>query len=201
MTPKVFERNYVELKREVTSGRYMPGQRLQARTLADALRTSTSPVNQAMRQLIGEQVLEYSMQDGFIVPRVTEKRLRDLLHWSAHIAVLSIENGAAIPEAPFSPESIGTDLIERTEAFFLRLAGMSQNSELAHAMANVNDRLRSIRPLEVDLFPDLSEEIDELLAAWNTRDKPRLHHVVTRYYERRVAAVSQLVGLSYRDPR
>ena len=196
MTPKIFERIYIELKREVTSGRYMPGQRLQARSLADTLRTSTSPVNQAMRQLIGEQVLEYSHHDGFIVPRVTERRLRDLIQWSAWLTRLSATSH--VPETT-APKADISDIVAGTESLLRCVVASGQSGEFLRAIDNANYRLRATRRLEEHLFNDRPAELQDLIQTWDERDLSRLSHALKRYHDRRLAAVSQLVGLSYQE--
>lgn len=198
MTPKIFERIYIELKKEVTSGQYMPGQRLQARSLADTLRTSTSPITQAMRQLIGEQVLEYSEHDGFIVPRVTERRLRDLIQWSASLTRTSL--AGSMPASEHWPSlNQATDTVALAEAVLRSVVALGQNAEFSHAINNTNDRLRATRYLEPVIVPDVADELDDLTKIWRAQDVTRLSQALGQYHDRRLAVVSQLVGLSYQD--
>ena len=200
MTPKVFERTYLALKREVTSGRYKPGQRLQARSLADVLNASTSPVTNAMRQLVGERVLEYTGEDGFIIPWVNEQRLRDLFRWSAWLAVASPEEidgaGVQLQADDLTPDD---DIVVATERVFLALVGQVQNAELIRQVDNANDRLRAVRTLENRLISDQRDEIAGLERLRHEGNKPALRRAVSRYCRRRLDIVPQLVGLSYQD--
>ncbi len=203
MTPKVFIRTYSELKMEVTSGRYKPGQRLQARPLADVLRASTSPITNAMRQLVGEQILEYTADDGFIFPWVTERRLRDLLSWTAWLTTAAFEDPETAHSLPFpdDADAASADLVEMTERLFLNFAGASPNSDHVWSITNSNDRLRPIRMLEANLFADRTEELTALAEPWKDRNRPALRRALVRYHKRRLDAVSQLIGLSYQDRR
>ena len=200
MTPKIFGRTYDALKREVTNGRYHPGQRLQARALAEVLKTSTSPVTSAMRQLVGEDILEYSEQDGFIIPRVTERRLHDLFSWSSWLSMrkapLASDNDGE--HEPMIVEATD-DILASTEEMLLATAIYSRNSELVRSAMNNNDRLRATRRLEPSLFSDLQSEILALMAKWNERDDAGFRSLLSAYHARRLDAVKHLVVLSYQD--
>ncbi len=198
MTPRIFERTYLELKREVTSGRHKPGQRLQARGLADILKASTSPVTNAMRQLVGERVLEYSSEDGFIIPWVNEQRLRDLLSWSAWVCVTGLEDiGTADCQA--DDTVLPADVVAATEHLFLAIAAPVQNTELTRNIGNNNDRLRAIRTLEHSLISDRADELNDLNQVRRAGTRPALVDAIGRYYRRRLDLIPQLVGLSYQD--
>lgn len=200
MTPKVFERTYVELKREVTSGHYKPGQRLQARSLADVLNASTSPVTNAMRQLVGERVLEYTSEDGFIIPWVNEQRLRDLIYWSAWLTTAAPDDFDASSVGRKADNSaLPQDIVAATEQVFLALVSPVQNTELTRNIENANDRLRAIRHLEQSLFADRTEEIVGLDGLRTEGNRAALRRAIGRYHRRRLDVVPQLVGLSYQD--
>jgi len=201
MTPRIFVRTYEELKREVTSGRYKPGQRLQARSLADALRTSTSPVTQAMRQLVGEAILEYTAEDGFIIPWVTEQRLRDLVSASVWLTSTGLDD--VEQKAPKSdPEDVvpsEIDVVRGTERLFRVIVDRMQNAELSRWLDNTNDRLRTIRQLERHLVPDRVDELMALDKLWTDGSRLALRRGLTRYHKRRFDLIPQLIGLSYQD--
>lgn len=200
MTPRIFERTYLALKREVTSGRHKPGQRLQARGLADILKASTSPVTNAMRQLVGERVLEYSSEDGFIIPWVNEQRLRDLFSWSAWLCTTAPENfGVNLPHCHVDDSPLPADLVAATEHVFLAIAAPAQNAELTRHVGNSNDRLRAIRTLEHTLITDRADELDGLTQLQKIGNQQALADAVGRYYRRRLNLIPQLVGLSYQD--
>ena len=200
MTPKVFERTYVELKREVTSGHYKPGQRLQARSLADVLNASTSPVTNAMRQLVGERVLEYTSEDGFIIPWVNEQRLRDLIYWSAWLTTAASDDfDASTAGRKADNSALPPDIVAATEQVFLAIVTPVQNAELTRNIGNANDRLRVIRHLERSLFTDRTEELVGVDGLRTEGNRAALRKAIGRYHRRRLDVVPQLVGLSYQD--
>jgi len=200
MTPRIFERTYQELKREVTSGRHKPGQRLQARGLADILRASTSPVTNAMRQLVGERVLEYTSEDGFIIPWVNEQRLRDLLSWSAWMCTASLADlQRGVAGRHEHDNELPADIVAATESLFVSMAIPAKNAELTRSIGNSNDRLRAIRMLEHTLISNRKEELSSLDQLRRSGDRALMVEAVGRYYRRRLDLIPQLVGLSYQD--
>jgi hypothetical protein len=200
MTPRIFERTYLELKREVTSGRHKPGQRLQARGLADIVKASTSPVTNAMRQLVGERVLEYTSEDGFIIPWVNEQRLRDLLSWSAWLCATRPEDfHIDATDCQANDTSLPADVVTGTEYLFLAITAPAHNAELTHHIGNSNDRLRAIRILEQNLIPDRADELNDLTQVHLAGNRPALIGAIGRYYRRRLDLIPQLVGMSYQD--
>ena len=201
MTPKVFERIYAELKQEVTSGRYLPGHRLQARALAYTLRTSTSPVTLAMRQLVGEDILDYTPQDSYIIPRVSERRLRDLFEWTRFLTAAGMESFASANQEPSRAILPLPAEAHGIEAVFAALSVTTGNAELIRAMANSNDRLRSTRKLEADIFGDPATEVGRLSDTFLHGSATDLAAEIFAYHDRRMDSVTQLVGLSYRERR
>jgi DNA-binding GntR family transcriptional regulator len=72
------ERVYLELKGAIMCGRFPPGQSLTIRALATALRTSTMPVREALRQLVVEQGVENRANRSFAIPLISRRRFEDL---------------------------------------------------------------------------------------------------------------------------
>lgn len=72
------ERVYQELKAAVMGGRFQPGQSLTIRALATALRTSTMPVREALRQLAVERAVTNSANRSFGIPLMSRHRFEDL---------------------------------------------------------------------------------------------------------------------------
>jgi DNA-binding GntR family transcriptional regulator len=199
MTPRVFDNTYQALKREVTNGSYPPGQRLQARALADRLGTSTTPITEAMRQLLGENVLEYTAQDGFIIPRVNLRRVHDLYYlnnWLTGRCLADIVANRATVSL-IGNVTDQTEVLLMTERFMIALAAASQNSEVLRQVGNVNDRLRSCRLLETNLLDDTTAELNGLIGQWNNKDWEHLRADLSNYHIRRLDQIPQLVIGSY----
>jgi DNA-binding GntR family transcriptional regulator len=73
------ERVYLELKAAIMCGRFPPGQSLTIRALATALRTSTMPVREALRQLAVEQAVINRANRSFAIPLMSRSRFEDLV--------------------------------------------------------------------------------------------------------------------------
>jgi DNA-binding GntR family transcriptional regulator len=73
------QRVYGQLRMALMRGEFVPGRSLTIRALAEALRTSSMPVREALRQLVTERALEMLPNRSFGVPRVTRERFEDLL--------------------------------------------------------------------------------------------------------------------------
>jgi DNA-binding GntR family transcriptional regulator len=89
------ERVYGELRTALMTGRFLPGQSVTIRALADAFGTSAMPVREALRRLVAEQALEILPNRSVIVPRMTRERLEDLRRVRAAIEGMAAEQAAA----------------------------------------------------------------------------------------------------------
>jgi hypothetical protein len=154
-----------------------------------------------MRQLVGEAVLEYSAEDGFIIPRVTVRRLRDLYGWVALLTNSATDGQAKGSHLEVPALSGASDVVATTESLFVALAHTMQNDVFASAIENVNDRLRAARHLEALVFRDIAEEISALVASAQADLTSEFRKALGRYNKRRFDAVSQIVVLFYQDRR
>jgi DNA-binding GntR family transcriptional regulator len=73
------ERVYEELRAAIMGGRFLPGQTLTIRAVAAALRTSTMPVREALRQLVAERALDTLANRSFGIPRLSRSRFQDVV--------------------------------------------------------------------------------------------------------------------------
>src|ERR1700678_985147 len=73
------QRVYGELRAAIMGGRFLPGQTLTIRAVAAALRTSTMPVREALRQLVAERALDPLASRSFGIPRLSRKRFQDVV--------------------------------------------------------------------------------------------------------------------------
>jgi len=73
------QRVYGELRMALMRGEFTPGRSLTIRALASALRTSSMPVREALRQLVTERALEMLANRSFGVPRLSRERYQDIL--------------------------------------------------------------------------------------------------------------------------
>lgn len=190
-----FDRVYLALKEQLTSGHHPPGAHLEPSVLGEELCSSITPIRDALHRLVGERLVEAPRNDGFRVPMITELALRQLYGWQVDLVRLAlaryrgnqhegVDGSDGVSEAAFSSAA---DL-------FLELARASGNPELLAALANACDRLAPARVLEERFISDVREELETLQSLWKARDTGRLRAAITAYQRWRDRIVPQLVA-------
>lgn len=71
-------RNYEELRKAIICGRFQAGETLTIRGLSEALGTSTTPVREALQQLVAEKVLTNVANKEFRVPLVSRQTFNQI---------------------------------------------------------------------------------------------------------------------------
>lgn len=190
------ERVYDTLKGRILSGEFRPGTRLDPATLAETLSASVTPVRDALHLLTGEGLILTRTSDGFHMPGVHEPGLRDLYQWSAQLIAIGL---AARPPivTPRGPIDDSAPLADRTADLFATIVRRSPNLEHHRAIASVNDRLRTPRLVETQIFGDVANEAESLEAAWLAGEIGQLRKLVRGYHQRRARNVAQVVRALY----
>lgn len=184
-----FDRVYRALKAELGTGRFGPGDHLEPAALSDELNSSITPVRDALHRLVGEGLVEAPRSDGFRAPLVTEVGLRHRYAWRQWLLLGAIRAGSGAP-APVEKAGPGN------EHLFLAIAGLSANPEHVAAVAQVNDRLRAMRPAEQSIFGPADAELQEIEQALG--HPPALRKLVADYHRRRLRSTAQIVARLYR---
>jgi len=70
---------YALVRQAITSGRYIPGQRLSERELAAQYGVSRTPIREAFRHLIQEGLVVYEPHRGYRITPLSEERARHLM--------------------------------------------------------------------------------------------------------------------------
>lgn len=189
-----FDRVYVALKEQLTSGRFVPGEHLEPAALGDELSASITPVRDALHRLVGERIVEAPRNDGFRVPIITELVLRQLYGWQADLLRLALAHHRpeAQTEIP-SCHSLEEGTSPTSTDLFIELGRASRNGELLAALSNACDRVGPAALLEGRFMPDLEEELDKLRNLIKEGDIPGLRSAVNAYQKRRERIVPQLV--------
>ena len=69
---------YMEIKKALFEGDWIPGQRIDRKALAERFGISQTPVNDALNRLTGEGLVESRSRDGFFVPDYNDAELADI---------------------------------------------------------------------------------------------------------------------------
>jgi len=85
---------YATLRQWITVGKFLPGERLKIRNIAQALGTSTMPVRAALLRLAAEGALTHSPNRGVAVPRLSKAEFDDVLQNRLLLEGEAAERGA-----------------------------------------------------------------------------------------------------------
>jgi DNA-binding GntR family transcriptional regulator len=94
---------YDSLREDLTSGRFVPGQKLTFRFVANALGVSLTPVREAMRRLVAEGAFEMQPSRSVRVPLMTRSKVLELRDIRMAVEGLAAAKAAALA----SKETIG----------------------------------------------------------------------------------------------
>ena len=191
-----FDRVYLALKEQLTSGRFAPGDHLEPAALGEQLNASITPVRDALHRLVGERIVEAPRNDGFRVPAPLEAELRELYRWNCQLLELAIRSGGRGGGAT----EAGAAQADPPDAadLFRRISRMAGNSELEAAIENLNDRLAGLRVSEAQVVEDIDEELAAIWRALETHDLAALRRRVAAYHRRRRRCVPEILASARR---
>lgn len=188
----IFDRVYLALKEQVTSGDFASGDRLEPAALGKALNSSITPVRDALHRLVGERIVEAPRNDGFRVPMVTELGLRQLYAWHADLLRLAVARYRQEDSTSDHPE-LHTETPPASDVF-IALGGATGDHELVSALANIGDRLAAIRIQEERFIPDIGEELKAFRRLIEAHDLAALRSAISAYQRRRIRVVPRIVA-------
>lgn len=198
------------------SYQFKPGERISEIELAERLGVSRTPVREALARLV---------TDGFLVPctRGFMRRPLDIQEtldlYEARVAIereclrLAIERAGddRIAEARAYLDTsrevpLGTPipaLVELDEGFHLRIAAMGGNAELQRMLANINERIRFIRWIDMENVgrDSTQQEHRAIVEALARRDQAEAQRLLTDHIalrrEQIVEAIKQGLARIY----
>lgn len=149
------------LRELVTTGRFAPGERLVEGHLCDQLEVSRTPLREALIRLDADGLLE-RRDDGYFLARYDLPALRDLYELRVLLELSGLRRIAENPDlrpdlrslselrrawSPLlsTPPTPGPDLVERDEAFHVKLSSACGNAAVTDQLRAVNARIRPMR--------------------------------------------------------
>jgi len=196
-----FDRVYLALKEQLTSGRFAPGDHLEPAALGEELSASITPVRDALHRLVGERIVEAPRHDGFRVPAPLEAELRELYGWNRQLLELALRCAGTRSAAPAIGEADGA--ATATADLFRRMARMAGNAEHEQAIDNLSDRLGALRIAEARIFDDSEEELAAMRGALEVGDLAALRRQIAAYHRRRQRFVPEILAAARKgcEPR
>ncbi len=189
---------YRKVRRDLRSGHYTPGQRIDPATLAAKFDASPTPVRFALYRLVGENLIVDHARDGLHIPLPTEVVLRDLYDWMERLLLMACDIGVAPAVRATEPLKLvpaDDDLVKPTWLLFDAIARATAHRSLHHAVKQANDRLAPVRWTVQELLEHPFEELSELNRYWQEYDTPALKSALHDYHERRKQLVPRIVAL------
>lgn len=188
---------YATLRQWVTVGKFLPGERLKIRNIADALGTSTMPVRAALLRLAAEGALTYSPNRGVAVPRLSRAEFDDVLQNRLLLEGEAAERGALRLSAE-DREALRSDneamrqalqagdakaYLDANELFHLRLYRSAGSPTLLQLIETV---WLKVGPLSNQLFDGndgagvLNDAHDDLMRALDRKDASAARRAIER---------------------
>ncbi|QGZ57933.1 GntR family transcriptional regulator [Paraburkholderia acidiphila] len=145
------DETYATLRRWLSLGRFVPGERLRIHTLADQLGVSEMPVRAALVRLAGESALVNLPNRGVVVPQLTRAQFDDVLN----VRVM-LEGEAAFLAAT----RLAASEIAQLDALCARMAeALEKNKRARYLDVNEDFHLMLYRASGSPLLVDLIETV------------------------------------------
>jgi DNA-binding GntR family transcriptional regulator len=148
---------YAELKRQILSLELKPGERVFEPAMAASLRVSRTPLREAIRRLISENLLEQQPTGGVLVPSLDEAVISELYEVRAAMESLMARN-ACIKATPSDIEALrgilarnaavvefADDAMRQGMALHSRLAEIAGNSWARRFHGQVSSQMERYR--------------------------------------------------------
>lgn len=166
---------YERLKREILECRLAPGETIVENALATQYGVSKGPVREALKRLVGIDLLRSVPRVGYVVTSIKVGDIDDIFDLRIAIEPMAVRRAmarmtpqdldrlevlaAGEPAAREAPEDQrGTSLVEANRDFHVEIARLSGNPRLEKVISDLVDQLERVIRL---LALDLDEEPDE----------------------------------------
>lgn len=145
---------YVELKRRILELELEPGERLYEPALAASLDVSRTPLREAVRRLIAENLLEQQPTGGVVVPRLDAKEIGELYDVRASLeGLMAAEACAKAADADLAAlqellernaalVSFADDAMNAGTAIHARIGAIADNSWAVRLHEQVSNQLQ-----------------------------------------------------------
>lgn len=166
------DRAYRRLKEMAASYEFKPDERLNETALSAQLKTSRTPLREALNRLTAEGFLTSRSGQGFYCRSLKPAEIMDLYEARAAIeseaarlaarrfdpaALASLESFLDESEATYRQGTSPVALVRLDEEFHLRLARLSKNAELVRLLENVASRIQYVRVIDLQSLSEREE--------------------------------------------
>ena len=210
------------IEEEITTGKLLPGSRIDEAELAKRFNVSRTPIREALNLLLGEGLIETRPGRGVLVTRVTPQRLIEMFEVMAELEVMcarlaarrmtedelaAIESAHAACQGAVAARDADA-YFYANERFHYAIYTASHNSFLFEQAASLQRKLRPYRRLQLRVRNRIQRSFDEhqaIVDALREEDAERLvtsvrNHVLVQG-ERFADLISSLSRLESPDAK
>lgn len=205
-TERVVDRAYSELKAMLMDYALKPGERINEVELSRRIGVSRTPLREALNQLRAESLLRFAPGRGYFCRDLNVHEtfnlyeLRKAIETSAVALAVQRADDAAIDAleaflirtGPDAGELTPEQQVEFDEAFHMSLMGLSGNAEMLRVLANINDRIRFVRLIDIGKTDrrQTQREHVEAIRALRARDATACIALLEHHIDRRLDQIA-----------
>lgn len=206
------EEAYVRLKERAVNFQFRPGERINEIGLSRELAVSRTPLREALNRLVTEHLIDFKPGLGFFCRELDAQSVYELYELR-EILELSAVRKACESASDADLKALNEDLLanglsyvgktvrevtERDEAFHVAIAELSGNHELALHLAQINQRIRFIRWLDMaSRVKETKGEHRAIMEAMLDRDADRAAEILGKHIRRRMDQIVVSVKESF----
>lgn len=181
---------HIAIRTWLRDGGVRPGEAINVKDTADALRLSVTPIREALERLVGERlVIPARDRSGFIMPRHSPRDFAEMIDLHAVLADVAVTRSQAT-SSELSRAIDPADSRRATETFFESLFLSGGGGMLADAGARLAHQLAPFRLVESHVLLNDASELIELAKA-TSGQRPRA--AFKAYHRRRALRAVEIV--------
>ena len=205
-TERMADRAYSELKSMLMAFALKPGERINEGELSRRIGVSRTPLREALNQLRAESLLRFAPGRGYFCRNLDVHEtfnlyeLRKAVETSAVNLAVERASDGAIDDLEAFLKRTGPDAgelppekqVEFDEAFHMSLMGLSGNAEMLRVLANINDRIRFVRLIDIGKTDRRQTQREHLEAvrALRARDAKVCVELLEHHIDRRLDQIT-----------
>ena len=206
------EEAYIRLKERAVNFQFRPGERINEIGLSRELAVSRTPLREALNRLVTEHLIDFKPGLGFFCRELDARSVYELYELREIIELAALRK-ACESASDAQLKALNEDLLanglsyvgktvrevtDRDEAFHIAIAELSGNHELALHLAQINQRIRFIRWLDMSSrVKETKGEHRAIMDAMLDRDADRAADILGKHIRRRMDQIVASVKESF----
>lgn len=186
------------VRNAVREQRWVAGQVLDVKDLAEELGMSASPVREALARLRGEGVLDSRYRDGFSIPIFQPHELAGEYRYIG-LLTHALSSQTLVPQ----PKFIGPDrpYIVRLEEFLISLARAADLLPVAKALCQSSLRLTAYTSAEIRILRESEADLSNMERLLANAERTALRRSLARFYRQRRSAAAEICRAVFEESK